>query len=366
MRLDFKKISYIPGLDGWRALSVMLVMLAHFGFNEVVPGGLGVTIFFFISGFLITTLLIKERNTAGSVSIRDFYIRRFLRLMPELVAMLLITGIYRSAMGDYQSLAEVAAALTYTTNYFIFWVDNFSAGALHPSWPVLWSLSVEEHYYILYPLVFSLFLTTSRRQVIFVVGVALFCLVYRTILVKTGAAFIMSEYPYTYVASEARFDSIVYGVALAYAMQHRPLPISNPIAFVTAGLGGGLLLLSLLIRNPEFRETARYSVQGMGLLLVFAALYNATVWDWVIRIFEVPALKRVGVLSYAAYLWHKEYPYLVEKLAGFSRDDFHGAAKVAYIALGIAFALAVAEISYRFVAKPCQRLRRNFGSHKPA
>ncbi len=365
MRIDFRTASYIPGLDGWRAISVLIVMLAHFGFKDIIPGGLGVTIFFFISGFLITTLLVKERNDRGAVSIKDFYIRRFLRLMPELFFMLVLTGIYRYAFNEFPSTAEIVAVLTYTTNYFVFWVDNFSNSNFHLSWSVLWSLAVEEHYYILYPLIFSAWLLNGKRQLTFILSILLFGLIYRIILVYTGAAHIDSAHPYTYVASEARFDSIAYGAALAFAMQ-RPLQITNKAAFATAIAGGGLILLSLLLRNPEFRETARYSVQGIGLFLIFAALYNATVWDWAIRILELAPIKRLGVLSYACYLWHMEYMYLMERLAGFGRDDVTGIRQIAFVLGGVVFAVVIAEISYRLVARPFQRLRGRFGSHKTA
>jgi len=144
---------YLMGLDGLRALSVLLVIVGHFGFDRMVPGGLGVTIFFFISGFLITTLLRSEQAAAGQVQLGNFYIRRFLRLAPELYAFLLITILAGRFYGMVSPLPQIAAGFAFFTNYL-----NIAQAplAIAPHWPQLWSLAVEEHFYLTFPLLLVL------------------------------------------------------------------------------------------------------------------------------------------------------------------------------------------------------------------
>ena len=150
---------YIAPLDGMRAVAILLVVVAHFGFGNVIPGGFGVTIFFFISGFLISRLLIAEYAQNGEINIRYFYIRRLLRLGPALVIMLFMIAIANVLMGLPVPGHELLAGLTYTMNYYLI---------VHQSNPVLpigvlWSLAVEEHYYLLYPLLLALLWRKKTR-----------------------------------------------------------------------------------------------------------------------------------------------------------------------------------------------------------
>ncbi|MEL7231990.1 MAG: acyltransferase, partial [Pseudomonadota bacterium] len=89
---------YIPGLDGLRAIAVLIVLVAHFGLSHIVPGGFGVTVFFFISGFLITRLLIAESDKKGGIGLKDFYVRRFIRLIPALIGMTFVTTAIHMAL----------------------------------------------------------------------------------------------------------------------------------------------------------------------------------------------------------------------------------------------------------------------------
>ena len=113
------RFGYIPGLDGLRALAVLIVIAAHFGLGHIVPGGFGVTVFFFISGFLITRLLIAERASQGQIHLQNFYLRRLLRLVPALVFMVVGSTLYFMMMGyGGPTLTEFLAAIFYFTNIF--------------------------------------------------------------------------------------------------------------------------------------------------------------------------------------------------------------------------------------------------------
>lgn len=357
MRVNFQDVKYIPGLDGFRAIAVLLVLVAHFGYDHIVPGGLGVTIFFFISGFLITSLLLVERNRFGSISIRNFYIRRFLRLLPELVGLIVVSGFYRALLGHPLGLGEIVAALTYATNYFVFWLEN-TGDAFSLAWPQLWSLSVEEHYYITFPAIFAFLLVSPGRVKAFFGAVFVLGLAYRLVLVLGGYADVTAQHPYTYLASEARFDSIAYGAALAFLCQ-RAWELSRGRGLAVGLSGGLLLLMTLLVRGDVFRETVRYSIQGVALLLVFSAIYRSAAWDWTMSILESPLVKRLGVLSYGAYLWHFEYLFLSSYVFG-DQVPSSGSGRLAFLAGGLVFSFGAAHLSYRYIAQPMLALRHRF------
>lgn len=145
--------AYIPSLDGLRALSITLVLLAHTGASKLIPGGFGVTIFFFLSGFLITTLMTREQNRHSAVSLRAFYLRRVLRLGPPiLVTMVAATALVLAglAQGDLSPVAYLSQ-LFFVYNYYSLTDGAESSVA---GLEVLWSLSVEEHFYLVWPVMF--------------------------------------------------------------------------------------------------------------------------------------------------------------------------------------------------------------------
>src|SRR5262245_57565060 len=154
----------VPSLDGIRAISVLLVVLAHSGF-DAVPGGLGVTIFFFLSGYLITTLMLAEYERSGRISIPMFYARRMLRLMPPLlITLALAYGLtYFGALPGGITAAGLAAQLLYFANYYSLFVDP--GGTIPNGTGILWSLAVEEHFYIVYPLLMAWLLVNKVRPV---------------------------------------------------------------------------------------------------------------------------------------------------------------------------------------------------------
>src|SRR5256885_153939 len=165
---------YIPSLDGLRAASVMLVFAAHSGLKDRVPGNFGVTVFFFLSGYLITTLLRVEHDRTGAISLRGFYLRRILRIFPPyylvlaIATALMLTG---ALPGPRLQLDALAAQALYLTNYYIIghgWWDGRAPG----TW-IFWSLSVEEHFYLVFPLLYLLLLRllpSRSRQALVLAG----------------------------------------------------------------------------------------------------------------------------------------------------------------------------------------------------
>lgn len=345
---------YIPGLDGVRAFAVSVVLIAHVGFGHLIPGGFGVTVFFFISGFLITRLLLAERESAGRIDLARFYIRRFLRLLPALYTMLVLTALVLILMGDVPKLWESVAAFTYTMNYH-YAVLAFTQEARVAPWEHLWSLAVEEHFYLIYPLVLVIF----RRHLGQALAVsALICLA--SLLWRLTTLHVL-DFPgkYNYAATETRMDSIVWGCMLALSLHLFPRARVWRALIGALPLAGaaGVLVFCFLFRDEAFRETFRYSLQGGALFIGVLNLFFWPALRPLVRVLDLGPVAWLGRISYGLYLWHM--PALMFSHTYFGIET----GTPLYIGFGTAFSLALAALSYYGVERPVMGLRRRFGSH---
>jgi peptidoglycan/LPS O-acetylase OafA/YrhL len=342
---------YIPSLDGIRAAAVSLVFVAHAGLNERVPGSFGVTAFFFLSGFLITTLLRMEFDRTGGVSFRAFYLRRALRIFPPMYLVLFaasaltVGGVLNGSFG----VIAFAAQSLYVTNYYI--VQNGWWVGLAPGTWIYWSLAVEEHFYLVFPLLYVVlrrWLPGRGRQALALLGLCAAVLVWRLLLILVLGA----DHDRTYVASDTRLDSILYGCVLAVC--------ANPVLDATRvsarlwklvlfplGLAG--ILVSYLISSPAFADTARYTLQGLSLLPLFAVAVRYPDWG-PMRILNLRWVRLVGVLSYSIYLMHPTVLYAVHQWT-----PWH---PLLQGALAAGLTLGLAGLMYRYVERPCGRLRK--------
>ena len=352
--------NYIPGLDGVRAASVSLVILAHAGFGNVVPGGLGVTIFFFISGLLITNLLCSEYIRRGRIDIKSFYVRRYLRLSPEMYFYVFVcTALSLIFLGDI-SMVNIAGGLFYFTNYIkIFHYSPFDTPFTIGH---LWSLAVEEHFYLTYPLLLVSTIAFPRRLVAILIGICIFSLVVRTL-----AVFLGFPVDYPYYASEARLDSIAYGCLCALSTRYfnEASAVIAKYHWLALAAAAGLMVISLIIRDPLFRDSIRFSMQGMSLFLGITVLYGAPIGTSTIWLLERAIPRFVGRMSYGMYLWHFMPIQLYAWLRGYMSADVMPVPEKGIAAfIGFAFAIAAAYPSYRFILGSVARLRRRFGSHQ--
>jgi peptidoglycan/LPS O-acetylase OafA/YrhL len=306
----------IPSLNGIRAISVLLVVLAHSGFGTIIPGGLGVTIFFFLSGYLITSLMLAENERVGNIAILQFYVRRIFRLIPPLlITLTLAYGLtYSGLLPGQIRLESLAAQLFYFANYFAIFFDP--GGEKIPAGTgILWSLAVEEHFYIFFPLIMSFFVRGAsqlRTVGILLIITCLIILMWRIHLVQSAEFFTIR----TYSSSDTRIDSIMYGCLMAVWIN--PLRASarskamSSLQWMLFSIGIGLLLLSLIYRDPVFRETFRYSLQGVALIPIFyfAILFHDNV---IFRHLNSSWVVRIGVYSYVIYLSHQIILFLIAK-----------------------------------------------------
>lgn len=344
-------VTYIPSLDGIRALAVLLVFCAHAGLNERVPGNFGVTVFFFLSGYLITTLMRIEFGRTGTVSLKAFYLRRALRIFPPMyivlagASLLTLGGLLE---GSVRLDAVVPQAL-HLSNYYIIlngWWDGRAPG----TW-ILWSLAVEEHFYLAFPLLYLVLLRFVRgraRQALILFGLCGIVLAWRMALVLL----LHAEKDRTYVATDTRVDSILFGCALA--VFGNPVLDSTRISdrtwkYVLLPLGAAGLLVSFVVRDAWFQETARYSLQGISLLPLFVTAIRFPSWA-MFRVLNVGPIKFVGVLSYSIYLLHPTVLFGTEQWT-----SWHPVAKGLF---GLSLTLVLAFCIYRFVELPCARLRK--------
>jgi len=342
--------SIIPTLDGWRAVSIAIVALSHAGLGRYVPGNMGVSVFFFLSGFLITSLCLTEVRQSGRLAIGKFYIRRLIRLYPPLLICLSVSYLlYMSGVLDGGfSWAGLASQLFYFSNYLlVFFPDH----AIAPNGTgVLWSLAVEEHFYIFMPLVFLVFGSPGRLKWIGRVFLLLVVVVllWRLALIAAGAGFNR-----IYYATDTRFDSILFGCLMA--VYWRPVPEvggrpNSWLGYLPLVVGVALLFVSVAVRDPFFRDSFRYSVIGLGLMpiLHFSIRYPSMP---VVRWLENAWFKKIGVWSYSIYLIHLS---LILAFAKIISSPIVGAV------LAILLAILFAALIEKFIDEPSRLIRARF------
>lgn len=341
----------IPSLDGIRAVSVFIVLLAHAGLGHVVPGGFGVTTFFFLSGYLITRLFIDERAHAGRVDIKGFYLRRVIRLSPPLIITLAVVyglQFISAAPGSAHPSPLLCQAL-YCFNYYQLYGSHpreIAAGT-----EVLWSLAVEEHFYLIYP--FAFLLMTSRLRA----GALIFIGLLAPLVLRLIKYHILGVSPHAiYIATDTRIDSILFGCALAFLERSptitRFFPETPFGRWMILGAAIAVLCFTFLYRDPAFRATYRYTLQGIALApLFYYAVRMPSAFPF--SILNTPVMRWIGVRSYTMYLIHFVAIHMLIDY-GVPRNDVF-----ALFLAGGGIAAAYAAIMYRFVESPLARLRKS-------
>jgi peptidoglycan/LPS O-acetylase OafA/YrhL len=355
---------YIPALDGLRAVAILLVVAAHAGLERVVPGAFGVTLFFFISGYLITRQLLASLARDGRIGLANFYARRVLRLAPAGMVYIGLSGLAYIAAGGHISAPGWVAAMFYGANFYDLWTGYRSAlaGVRHP-FNILWSLAIEEHFYALWPIVLGL-IWRWRAAAVLMLALCVAVLAWRIYLfdhctwhfsnvcgrVQPNPAW---RYNRLYQGTDTRIDSIAWGALLALVERSRPgLTALAARALWPAGLV--LLAAGFFAATGDFGHQAlRTTLQGAALLLVFPALLGRDSWVRR-RLCAGPAIW-VGRLSYSLYLWH---------WGAFAVADYvvpGGGWR--WLAVGLPLAAVLSVACYTLVEQPMLRWRRRAGSH---
>ncbi len=352
---DMRSSGRLPSLDGLRAFSICMVVLGHcsatvkvvsssaatlFGF--VGAGRLGVSIFFVISGFLITTLLVREQLTTDSISLKSFYIRRAFRIFPGFYAYWLV-ALGLTLLGYiHLTHSDLISAAVYVWNYTPRKVDTWFLGHT-------WSLSVEEQFYLLWPVILKLAGPKSGRWAALVaVAVAPF------IRVASYFLFPFSR-PRIGMMLHTRMDSLMIGALLALVYLNKDhveilkrftsswlIPVVS-LCFLPIDT-----LLTLRFKGAYLLSIG-YSLQNLliALLIAHVVFYDKTTLG---RILNHPAAVHLGVISYSLYLWQQLF--LTTKNTTFT----------GMFPWNIACALLAAELSYYLLEKPFLRWRRRFSN----
>ena len=352
--------SYLPVLDGLRAVCILLVVLSHLGLDHVVPGAFGVTLFFFISGFLITRQLAGGLAREGRVDFAGFYLRRALRLMPACLAYIGVAGLLYRAEGGRISAGGWLAALLYGANYYDLWAGYRSvvAGVRHP-FNILWSLAIEEHFYAVWPVALAL-LWRARAALWVVLGLCVVVLLWR--LWIWDACFAAGR-----PGCAGRRMPTRYGVSTGCTWRRMRGSIRWRGGWCwhccrRRRCGGGRdgrrrpalapWLLSFALPGAFGRHVLRPSMQGAALLGVVPWLLEGeSVVHRALR--SAPALL-VGRMSYSLYLWHWAALGVADRL--YPRFG------LAWVGVAVVLSGGLAAVSYGGIERPMLVVRRRFGS----
>ena len=351
--LAAKASGQIPSLDGIRALSILIVFIGHAGLPQVLRDQTGVTIFFFLSGYLITTLLVREKEKRGKISIRGFYLRRVFRILPAMYFVLAVAIVVNilQLLPSTMTLAGAGASAMQLTNY---WIVLFGREDLPTGMNALWSLNVEEHYYLFFPVLFiGLTLLFRRRShQAFVLGAICVAFLAWRIVLAFG---LDAGFDRIYLATDTRADSILWGAVFAIAWN----PVhGNAIArgrwpWAQLALGIALLACARVMPNT-LAITLGYTVEAVGLMFIFTAVITAPT-SLFGRVLNWKPLAYLGVLSYSMYLCHRLVLLLVEKYVGFGM--WIDAILSLAITVGASYGI------YKLVEHPMIRFGRRFQPH---
>ena len=338
-------LSYRRDIDGLRALAVMVVVLFHFGITGFSGGFVGVDVFFVISGFLITSIIWRQRQ-AGQFSFLDFWTRRARRILPALCVVMLaslVAGWFLLAPHDYSDLGRTVRYQAMFASNILFRREDGYFDTASDLKPLLhtWSLSVEEQFYIVFPLLLGLLMRWAPRWRLWLLGLALLSLGMSTWAVKhdPSAAFFLLP---------LRAWELLAGALLAVA------PVAQnrraPWLYQAASLGGLAMLLAATLlfdaATPFPGPAALLPVLGT-VLLIWANGAHAT---WVARLLGTRLLVGIGLLSYSWYLWH----WPVHVFASYAAVDGLGGWQVAGL---LALSLVLAYASWRWVEQPLRQAR---------
>ncbi|MCP2638082.1 acetyltransferase [Microbacterium sp. HD4P20] len=396
------------GLDGLRAIAVTLVVVYHLFPPALLPGGfVGVDVFFVISGFLITSLLLREHDATGRVGLRAFWQRRARRLLPALALVVVVCSTLAWLIGGDVLVhlgAQVLGAATFSYN----WVSiaagsGYFAAATPELFRNFWSLAVEEQFYVLWPLLFPIFLLLPRAWAR--VGVALALATASAVWMGT-AVDRGDDLTRAYFGTDTHAFGLLLGVGLAFllapmlarppappapaspstaalapgwmvviprfgggtgpvateappsvARVTRPAWVDAPRARLVTGIAGILAILGVVAVSmlPPVDSAATFPGALLVASVLTAVAITAGVWpgSWFGPAIDVAPLRWIGDRSYGIYLWH--WPLLVLAVAAFAGTGTSAGVPV-WIGLGVLAATAVASaLSYRFVEMPVRR-----------
>jgi peptidoglycan/LPS O-acetylase OafA/YrhL len=341
------RLGRLPGLDGIRAIAAAMVVVNHHDFT-FVSGALGVTMFFVLSGFLITWLLLGEAERHGTVSLRDFYMRRLLRIFPAFYAFCaLVIGL---AVVTHKELhwPQTIASLLYVNNYYEA-INGEVATPLSHSW----SLAIEEQFYLLWPLAFLL-LRRNRATMARALAVTIVVVwVYRATLSFAGV-------PWTYIhyAFDTRADHLLVGCLLAVILRagYAKGAVRLVSSRVWLSIATVLALEASVVAGHTFgnhyKQAFGFAIEPVliaALIVQVIALRDTRLWRWL----NWRSMTFLGTISYSIYLYQ-------QIVAGPVSRALDAAPAAIQLVVSAAVILVLATGSYLIVERPFLRLKQRY------
>jgi peptidoglycan/LPS O-acetylase OafA/YrhL len=358
-----EKQRFFPGLEGLRGLSVVAVLFFHGGFDWAKGGFLGVSTFFTLSGFLITSNVLRQVEESGSIGLREFWIHRFRRLFPAAMAAILLAGVYTALAGDpvqRQNFAgDAGSGLVYIANWhFIFsgqsYADLFSqpSALLH-----FWSLAIEEQFYLVFPLLCAVLLVRARLArrefgavLLMLTGFSLAC-----------SLFLGLSQNAIYLGTQTRAGEILLGAFLATVLTPRrvgDLATQRSSTTMLLSVLGVVAVVIAAVAWVTVPQSASWLYQGgflafalVSILLILGGIVEGSPLR---RVLSSAPLRRIGLVSYGVYLYHWPiFLWLSPRNTGLSET-------VLFVPR-VAISVGLAELSFRYLERPVKSGRLLLG-----
>lgn len=351
-----KKRRYITGLDGIRAIAVIMVLAYHLKLALFKSGFLGVTVFFVLSGYLITGILISEVEEEGTIDLKNFWLRRIRRLVPAVMSMAVVI-IFVSAVVNRIIFTKgckdfLASVLGFNNWWQIFnKVSYFEAAGVPSPFTHCWSLAIETQFYLIYPLIllgiYKLVKSRgegrAKRGLLFAGVTLLLALISVILMIVLFDP--QQDASRVYYGTDTRAFSLLFGALLAILWEYRMVPrrLSASVNMVFGSVSFAVLLVMTIAINGSsnfWYRGGQFVGTILTVLMVYAVSGRKT---WLSRFLSNPVLKWIGDRSYSIYLWH--YPIILLISKGIKASWW-------ITLIEIVLSVVLAELSYRFIETP--------------
>ena len=351
-----KKRRYITGLDGIRAIAVIMVLAYHLKLALFKSGFLGVTVFFVLSGYLITGILISEVEEEGTIDLKNFWLRRIRRLVPAVMSMAVVI-IFVSAVVNRVIFTKgckdfLASVLGFNNWWQIFnKVSYFEAAGVPSPFTHCWSLAIETQFYLIYPLIllgiYKLVKSRgegrAKRGLLFAGVTLLLALISVILMIVLFDP--QQDASRVYYGTDTRAFSLLFGALLAILWEYRMVPrrLSASVNMVLGSVSFAVLLVMTIAINGSsnfWYRGGQFFGTILTVLMVYAVSGRKT---WLSRFLSNPVLKWIGDRSYSIYLWH--YPIILLISKGIKASWW-------ITLIEIVLSVVLAELSYRFIETP--------------
>lgn len=351
-----KKRRYITGLDGIRAIAVIMVLAYHLKLALFKSGFLGVTVFFVLSGYLITDILISEVEEEGTIDLKNFWLRRIRRLVPAVMSMAVVI-IFVSAVVNRVIFTKgckdfLASVLGFNNWWQIFnKVSYFEAAGVPSPFTHCWSLAIETQFYLIYPLILlgiyklakSRGEGQAKRGLLFAGVTLLLALISVILMIVLFDP--QQDASRVYYGTDTRAFSLLFGALLAILWEYRMVPrrLSASVNMVLGSVSFAVLLVMTIAINDSsnfWYRGGQFFGTILTVLMVYAVSGRKT---WLSRFLSNPVLKWMGDRSYSIYLWH--YPIILLISKGIKASWW-------ITLIEIVLSVVLAELSYRFIETP--------------